>query len=268
MVISSNPPTATPNTLNTATGATASGRTNSDSTAVDALAGGGDVQDASLTDSPDATFNNFLSSLADASSAGQTQAGYLKSAHRALHRMEKLATEAQDPNLSPSDRARVSQEFSKLQDYLNGVSQKSSDGTPVFSAAPTQAVDGANGNTVSTGGVDLAGNPVYAAALSSNLSLDNATDAQAAATAVGQALQQVGQDQSRLGNFQSQVGAASDQTLAARDAAQSSASTISSAGAAQQAVAFLYNWILGNPTDAIGAQANVQPQTAAALLAA
>ncbi|HEX3800412.1 MAG TPA: flagellin [Verrucomicrobiae bacterium] len=202
------------------------------------------------------------SSVANAVSFTQSQAGLLQGIGKALDQMQQLANSAHDPATSSNDRASDNQQFQSLAAYITTTAARDFNGVSLFNGSGVSvSVDG-NGDSTTLSGINL-GTPAYASAESASIS--TTTGAASALASVQTALKQLSADRATAGSNLSHLGSLADQ-LAISSENISAASDFADPAGAQQATSDASTSILGQSSTALLAQGNQLPQSVLDLL--
>lgn len=203
----------------------------------------------------------------------QTAEGALQEAHAILQRMRELAVQASNDTNVDADRSAIQDELEQLVEELQRIqdttqfnTQKLLDGTTGVSGTVTLQVGANSGETMeldfTTVGIDLT--DVIAGV--SALNVSTSTGAQAAVTAVDNAIAQVSAGRSMLGAWQNRL----EHTIANLDNAaenlQAAESRIRDVDMAYEMMTFTKYQILQQASTAMLAQANLAPQSVLQLL--
>ena len=203
------------------------------------------------------------SNVGNAISFTQTQDGYLKKIGKALQRMSELAVLAQDVTKTDADRALYHAEFSELSAYIGEAGAKTFNGVPLFSATTLDVTTDGDGNTFPMNGIDL-GVAEYTSALGSTI--DTIPNAQAAVTAVNDALTQLSNDRAMIGSYQARLTYTQDQLTISKENLTAASSRIKDVDMAEESTEYARENILVQSGTAMLAQANQVPQSVLRLL--
>lgn len=203
------------------------------------------------------------SNVNNAVSFNQTQDGFLKKVSKALDRMSELSVLAQDVTKSDGDRDLYNKEFTTLASYITDLSSKDFNGVSLFDGNAKDVTTDSDANTFSMSGVDL-GATSYTDATSATV--DTASNAASALTAVKSAIVQLAKDRATVGANVSRLGMYSEQLGVLKDNLSAANSRIKDVDVATESTQFARYNILVQAGTAMLAQANATPQSALRLL--
>jgi len=199
----------------------------------------------------------------NAISFNQTQDGYLQQVNNALDRMSELAVQSQDVTKSNSDRSLYQQEFNTLAKYINNVATQDFNGVALFGGATLSVTVDSNADAFSNVGVNL-GATTYSGL--ANDSVATVTGAQAAYTAVNNAISQLASDRANIGSNIETLTNYSNQLSTLNNNLSAANSQIMDVDIAQESTEYAKYNILVQSGTAMLAQANALPQVALKLL--
>jgi flagellin len=204
-------------------------------------------------------------------SFSQTQDGYMEKVAGALERMSELAMLATDETKSDVDRLLYEKEFDELQEFIDATSDKTFNGTSLFSATALNVTVGTDSTgaatNVSFSGSDL-GATTYSTLSSSSSSYAVSTAASAAASlvAIQNAISLLASDRSQVGANISRLESEKTSLEILRDNISQARSRIIDVDVAEESANFAKQQILVQSGTAMLAQANVIPQSALRLI--
>jgi flagellin len=203
------------------------------------------------------------SNINNATSFNQTQDGFMKKVSKALDRMSELSVLSQDVTKSDGDRELYNKEFTTLSSYITDLGTKDFNGVSLFDGNAKDVTTDSDGNKFSMSGVDLASTS-YTSATSA--SVDTASNAASALTAVKTAITQLATDRATVGANISRLGMYSEQLGVLKDNLSAANSRIKDTDVAEESTKFARYNILVQAGTAMLAQANATPQSALRLL--
>jgi flagellin len=203
------------------------------------------------------------SNVANAVSLSQTQDGFLKKVSKALDRMSELSVLAQDVTKTDGDRDLYNKEFTTLAGYITDLASKDFNGVSLFDGNAKDVTTDSDANTFSMSGVDLQATS-YADATSATV--DTASNANAALSAVKDAIVQLAKDRATVGANVSRLGMYGEQLGVLKDNLSAANSRIKDVDVASESTQFARYNILVQAGTAMLAQANAAPQSALRLL--
>ncbi len=203
------------------------------------------------------------SNVANAVSLSQTQDGFLKKVSKALDRMSELSVLSQDVTKTDGDRDLYNKEFTTLASYITDLAGKDFNGVSLFDGNAKDVTTDSDANTFAMSGVDL-GATSYTDATSATV--DTASNASAALTAVKDAIVQLAKDRATVGANISRLGMYGEQLGVLKDNLAAANSRIKDVDVASESTQFARYNILVQAGTAMLAQANAAPQSALRLL--
>lgn len=203
------------------------------------------------------------SNVGNAISFTQTQDGYLKKIGKAFQRMSELSVLAQDVTKTDADRALYNAEFAELSAYVGEASAKTFNGVPLFSTDALDVTTDGDGSTFSMNGIDLAA-AEYTTATAATI--DTVANAQAALTAVNDAITQLSEDRALIGSYQARLTYTQDQLTISKENLTAASSRIKDVDMAEESTEYARQNILVQSGTAMLAQANQVPQSVLRLL--
>lgn len=201
--------------------------------------------------------------IANASSFGQTQDGFLGKVSNALDRMGELSVLAQDETKSDSDRQLYNKEFSTLGAYVNDIATKDFNGVSLFSGDSMNVTSDSEGNTFSASGINLSSS-TYTSATGANV--NTTTAAATALTSVKSAITQIATDRATVGANMTRLSHNSSQLSVLKDNLSAANSNIKDVDVAEESTNFARLNILVQAGTSMLAQANASPQLALRLI--
>lgn len=211
----------------------------------------------------------------DGISVVQTAEGGLTETHSILQRMRDLAVQAGNDSNNEASRTAISTEVGELSKELTRISQSTNfNGINLLDGTAGAAGDGklvfqvgANAGASSQIDVDLAGaNVATVAGAVSTLTFDNATNAQAAITAIDTQIKNVSTARSNLGAVQNRFDHAINVTNVAKENLTAAGSRITDVDMAEEMVKYTRDNILSQAGTSMLAQANQSTQGVLSLL--
>ncbi|SDR00606.1 flagellin [Curtobacterium sp. UNCCL20] len=211
----------------------------------------------------------------DGISVVQTAEGGLTETHSILQRMRDLAVQAGNDSNNADSRTAISTEVGELSKELTRISQSTNfNGINLLDGTAGAAGDGklvfqvgANAGASSQINVDLSGaNVATVATAVSALTFDNATDAQAAITAIDTQIKNVSTARSNIGAIQNRFDHAINVTNVAKENLTAAGSRITDVDMAEEMVKYTRDNILSQAGTSMLAQANQSTQGVLSLL--
>ena len=202
--------------------------------------------------------------VGNAISFNQTRDGFLQKVQSALDRMSELSILAQDVTKGPNDLLLYDAEFQQLSEYLTSAGDKDFNGVSLFSGNVLNVTIDSEGNTFDMQGIDLLGNPLYAAVTSSDVT--TSANALLALTAVKNAINELAGQRATMGAYQVRLNFSSEQITVSKENLSAASSRIQDVDVAEESTAFARYNILVQSGTAMLAQANQVPQSALRLL--
>jgi flagellin len=211
----------------------------------------------------------------DGISVVQTAEGGLTETHSILQRMRDLAVQAGNDSNNSDSRTAISTEVGELSKELTRISQSTNfNGINLLDGTAGAAGDGklvfqvgANAGASSQIDVDLSGaNVATVATAVSALTFDNATDAQAAITAIDTQIKNVSTARSNIGAVQNRFDHAINVTNVAKENLTAAGSRITDVDMAEEMVKYTRDNILSQAGTSMLAQANQSTQGVLSLL--
>ena len=215
-------------------------------------------------DSQIARLGAARSNVGNAISFTQTQDGYLKKISKALDRMSELSILAQDVTKGPNDLLLYDAEFQQLSEYLTSAGDKDFNGVSLFSGNVLNVTIDSEGNTFDMQGIDLLGNPLYAAVTSSDVT--TSANALLALAAVKNAINELAGQRATMGAYQVRLNFSSEQITVSKENLSAASSRIQDVDVAEESTQVARYNILVQSGTAMLAQANTIPQSALRLL--
>ena len=213
--------------------------------------------------------DSALSNVVNAVSFTQTQDGFMKTIDKALRRMGELAMLAKDGTKSQADLNLYQKEFEQLQDYVDSTRSKEYNSVSLFGSNAIQVTVDSEGTTFDMPGIDL-GASVYSDAVNTQaatgINLNSATQADAALTAVKNAISQIAIDRAQLGAVQSRLNFTNDQLSITKENLSSAISRVADVDVATEATNYARYQILVQSGTQMLTQANNLPNAALQLL--
>jgi flagellin len=213
--------------------------------------------------------DSALSNVVNAVSFTQTQDGFMKTIDKALRRMGELAMLAKDGTKSQADLNLYQKEFEQLQDYVDSTRSKECNSVSLFGSDAIQVTVDSEGDTFNMPGIDL-GASVYSDAVNTHaatgINLNSATQADAALTAVKNAISQIAIDRAQLGAVQSRLNFTNDQLSITKENLSSAISRVADVDVATEATNYARYQILVQSGTQMLTQANNLPNAALQLL--
>jgi len=201
--------------------------------------------------------------VTNAISYSQTQDGFLQQVSSALDRMSELATSAQDPTETDSQRALYNDEFQQLATYITNVTGQTFNGVSLFNSTAKNVTVDSDANTWAMSSINLT-QTAYTTATAQNIATMTA-----AATALGDvksAITQLASDRATIGASLSRLNYTSAQLSTEQTNIDSANSAISDVDVAQESTNYAKMQILVQSGTAMLAQANSMPQSVLKLL--
>ncbi|MBT2501006.1 flagellin [Curtobacterium sp. ISL-83] len=211
----------------------------------------------------------------DGISVVQTAEGGLTETHSILQRMRDLAVQAGNDSNNADSRTAISTEVGELSKELTRISQSTNfNGINLLDGTAGAAGDGklvfqvgANAGASSQINVDLSGaNVATVATAVSSLTFDNATNAQAAITAIDTQIKNVSTARSAIGAVQNRFDHAINVTNVAKENLTAAGSRITDVDMAEEMVKYTRDNILSQAGTSMLAQANQSTQGVLSLL--
>ncbi|WIB79140.1 flagellin [Curtobacterium sp. MCPF17_002] len=211
----------------------------------------------------------------DGISVVQTAEGGLTETHSILQRMRDLAVQAGNDSNNADSRTAITTEVGELSKELTRISQSTNfNGINLLDGSAGAAGDGklvfqvgANAGASSQIDVDLSGaNVATVATAVSALTFDNATDAQAAITAIDAQIKNVSTARSNIGAVQNRFDHAINVTNVAKENLTAAGSRITDVDMAEEMVKYTRDNILSQAGTSMLAQANQSTQGVLSLL--
>jgi len=202
--------------------------------------------------------------VTNAISYSQTQDGFLQQVSSALDRMSQLATSAQDPTETDSQRSLYNGEFRQLATYISNVASQNFNGVSLFNSTSKNVTIDSEAGTWSMNGINLGGS-AYTTATTATIS--TMATASTALTSVKSAITQLAGDRATIGASLSRLNYTSAQLSAEKTNIDSANSAIKDVDVAQESTAYAKMQILVQSGTAMLAQANTLPQSVLKLLA-
>jgi flagellin len=205
----------------------------------------------------------------------QTAEGGLTETHSILQRMRALAVQAGNDSNNEDSRTAISTEVGELSKELTRISQSTNfNGINLLDGTAGAAGDGklvfqvgANAGASSQIDVDLSGaNVATVATAVSALTFDNATNAQAAITAIDAQIKNVSTARSNIGAVQNRFDHAINVTNVAKENLTAAGSRITDVDMAEEMVKYTRDNILSQAGTSMLAQANQSTQGVLSLL--
>ncbi len=215
--------------------------------------------------------NQAQTNAQDAISLVQTAEGSLNETHAILQRMRTLAVQASNGTYQKSvDRENIHQEMNALKDEIDRVSKATHynknylvNGSMAASAMDFQI--GANVNDYDRVSLTLA-NMGSSSLGVSGLTIAAPSDARAAVVSIDNAIDLVSKERSKLGALQNRLESTINNLGVASENLTAAESRIRDVDMAKEMMAFTKNNILTQASQAMLAQANMQPQGVLQLL--
>jgi flagellin len=211
----------------------------------------------------------------DGISVVQTAEGGLTETHSILQRMRDLAVQAGNDSNNADSRTAITTEVGELSKELTRISQSTNfNGINLLDGSAGAAGDGklvfqvgANAGASSQIDVDLSGaNVATVATAVSALTFDNATNAQAAITAIDAQIKNVSTARSNIGAVQNRFDHAINVTNVAKENLTAAGSRITDVDMAEEMVKYTRDNILSQAGTSMLAQANQSTQGVLSLL--
>ena len=156
-------------------------------------------------------------------------------------------------------------EFAQLQDYVDNTRTKEYNAVSLFGSSGAAVTVDSEGNTFDMPGIDLSAG-VYTSAVDADINLSSSTFADAALTAVKDAISQIAIDRAQLGAVQSRLNFTSDQLSITKENLSSAISRVADVDVATEATNYARYQILVQSGTQMLTQANQLPQAALQLL--
>jgi flagellin len=209
--------------------------------------------------------------IGNAISFSQTQDGFLKKVSKALDRMSELSVLSQDVTKGDADRALYDKEFQTLASYVRDLSDKDFNAVSLFSSTALNVTTDSDANKFSMTNVNLADSNYTnvigtAGATVAAVSIDTASNAGAALTAIKTAITQLATDRATVGANISSLSLYNEQLGVLKDNLSAANSRIKDVDVAEESTQFARYNILVQAGTAMLAQANATPQSALRLL--
>lgn len=208
------------------------------------------------------------SSVGNAISFSQTQAGFLPIVNTALDRMSELSVLCQDTANADADRAKYTSEFTQLQNFISDIGAKKFNGSSLFSGLALDVnVDDGNipinpinlNATVPEGGLA----DVYDL---KSTQVGTNTRAASAVTAVTKAIQNLTDMQAQVSSNLKRLNLSNEQLSLLRENLSAATNRINGLDLAKSFAELVRKTMQGPSGPAITAQANTIPQAAMRLL--
>jgi flagellin len=204
-------------------------------------------------------------------SFSQTQDGYMEKVAGALERMSELAMLATDETKSNTDRSLYQKEFKELQDFIDKTSDKTFNGTNLFSASHLTVTVGTD-STGAASNVTFAGSNLTGityqtlSASTSSYAVGSAASAAVSLVSIQAAISQLASDRAQVGANISRLESEKTSLDILRDNIAQARSRIIDVDVAEESANFARQQILVQSGTAMLAQANVVPQSALRLI--
>jgi len=202
--------------------------------------------------------------VTNAISYTQTQDGFLQQVSSALDRMSQLATSAQDPTETDSQRSLYNAEFRQLSTYISNVASQTFNNVSLFNSSSKSVTIDSEAGTWNMSGINLGGS-AYTTATTATIS--TMATAATALTSVKSAITQLASDRSTIGASLSRLNYTSAQLSTEKTNIDSANSAIKDVDVAQESTSYAKMQILVQSGTAMLAQANTMPQSVLKLLA-
>jgi flagellin len=204
-------------------------------------------------------------------SFSQTQDGYMEKVAGALERMSELAMLATDETKSNTDRSLYQKEFKELQDFIDKTSDKTFNGTNLFSASNLTVTVGTDSTgaalDVTFAGSDLTGITYQTLSDStSTYAVGSTASAAVSLVSIQSAISQLASDRAQVGANISRLESEKTSLDILRDNIAQARSRIIDVDVAEESANFARQQILVQSGTAMLAQANVIPQSALRLI--
>ena len=201
--------------------------------------------------------------VGNAISFTQTQDGYLKKMAKAFDRMSELAILSQDTTKTDADRALYNTEFGQLSAYITDAATRDFNGVALFTNTALNVTTDSDGNTFAMNGIDMT---AAAYTNATTATIDTATNAGLALTAVKNAITTLSQDRATIGAYQSRLNFTSEQLTISKENLTAASSRIQDVDVAEESTQYARQNILVQSGTAMLAQANQMPQSVLKLL--
>jgi len=202
--------------------------------------------------------------VTNAISYTQTQDGFLQQVSSALDRMSQLATSAQDPTETDSQRSLYNAEFRQLSTYISNVASQTFNNVSLFNSSSKSVTIDSEAGTWNMSGINLGGS-AYTTATTATIS--TMATAATALTSVKSAITQLASDRSTIGASLSRLNYTSAQLSTEKTNIDSANSAIKDVDVAQESTSYAKMQILVQSGTEMLAQANTMPQSVLKLLA-
>jgi flagellin len=202
----------------------------------------------------------------DGVSLAQTAEGALQEVSNNLSRMRELAVQAANGTLTTTDRATLDAEFQELADEIDRISSQTSfNGVNLLDGSTSSLSIQVGVDASQTISVGLANTSATTLGIGT-LSVTNVTNANAALTALDDAIDDVTTSRGTLGAAQNRMTSTIASIASARENLAAAESRIRDVDVASETSDLTRNSILQQAAVSVLAQANVQPQLALSLL--
>ncbi|WP_338751623.1 flagellin Hag [Bacillus sp. FJAT-52991] len=197
----------------------------------------------------------------------QTAEGALNETHEILQRMRELSVQAANDTNVTADRTAISDELTQLQSEVSRIANETEFNTQKLIAASGSYTFQVGANSGQTIKLDI--NTMTATALGLNtaaIKVDTTTNAQAAVTAINDAITKVSKERSNLGSVQNRLEHTINNLNTGAENLTAAESRIRDVDMAKEMMEFTKNNILSQAAQSMLAQANQQPQGVLQLL--
>ncbi|CEI72247.1 MULTISPECIES: flagellin [Romboutsia] len=200
----------------------------------------------------------------DGISMVQTAEGALEEAGNIAQRMRELGVQAGNDTLSATDRDKVKEELTQLQQEMNQIGKETKfNGKNLLSGAGAFTIQaGANNETRTINTIDLVGQAKTLA----SMDVSSSSKAQAYVSKVDAALEQINTGRAKLGATQNRLEYTSANLTTSTENLSAAESRIRDVDVAKEMVNLSKLNILNQAAQAMVGQANQQPQSVTQLL--
>lgn len=204
----------------------------------------------------------------DGISLVQTAEGALEEVNGILVRLRELATESSTGTMNATDRTTLDNEFQLLVNEIDRISTSSTfNGTALLTGAATIAIRVGSGTNATVDSISISTATVLASALTlSTANISSASGADAAITSIDAAINQVSSVRGSFGAASNRLEASIRNLGATIENLAAAESRIRDVDVAAETANLTKMSIMQQAAISVLAQANVQPQSALALL--